>query len=243
MPLLRRVLSKLGWLPTTPLEDFHSPHYLRHTQRRLEHLASLPLRVFGRTVLEVGAGVGDHTSFFLDRGCRVLSTDPRAENIEILKATYPSLPTLSLDLNAPPHSLPERFDIVYCYGVLYHLSRPAEAIRFMAEHCKSMLLMETCVSMSREDLLGPCSEKADCPSQSITGTGCRPSRSWVLRELKLHFEFVYFPVTQPCHEEFPLDWSRPLESKVLTRSIFIASREAMRSELLADVLPELQRRH
>ena len=50
--------------------EFHTDHYLRHNQRLLEHLATLGLPIAGRTVLEVGAGIGDLTSFFLDRAIR-----------------------------------------------------------------------------------------------------------------------------------------------------------------------------
>src|SRR5262245_59527575 len=41
--------------------QFHSDSYRRHNARRLEHLASLRLAVAHATVLEVGAGVGDHS--------------------------------------------------------------------------------------------------------------------------------------------------------------------------------------
>jgi len=43
------------------LNDFHSVGYLRHNARRLEHLNSLGLDISGRSVLELGAGIGDHT--------------------------------------------------------------------------------------------------------------------------------------------------------------------------------------
>src|SRR5882762_5851252 len=65
---------------------FHSLHYVRHNARRQEHLASLGLALQGRRVLEVGAGIGDHTTFFLDRGCSVLSVEPRLENCELYAA-------------------------------------------------------------------------------------------------------------------------------------------------------------
>ena len=50
----------------SPLEEFHGPHYLKHNQRRQEHLATLGLPLAGRSVIEMGAGIGDHTEFFLD---------------------------------------------------------------------------------------------------------------------------------------------------------------------------------
>ncbi|MEG4231950.1 hypothetical protein QUA40_07545 [Microcoleus sp. Pol11C3] len=56
---------------------FHCDGYLRHNQRKLEHLASLGLDIVGKTVLELGAGIGDHTSFFRDRSCEVIVTEGR----------------------------------------------------------------------------------------------------------------------------------------------------------------------
>ena len=103
----------------TPEEIFWSPLYQRHNQRRQEHLASLELDLAGRTVLELGAGVGDHTSFFLDRGCDVIVTEPRPENREVIRARHGG-EVSSLDLEHPGDPVPA--DIVYCYGLLYHLA-------------------------------------------------------------------------------------------------------------------------
>ena len=76
-----------------PINDsahvFHSDDYLRHNARRLEHLASLRLPVSGRSVLEVGAGIGDHTHYYTDRGCRVTITEARAQNLTYLTQRYP----------------------------------------------------------------------------------------------------------------------------------------------------------
>src|SRR5256885_5811027 len=66
--------------------DFHGVNYLRHNARRQEHLASLGLQLSGRSVLELGAGIGDHTTFFLDRGCEVTSVEPRLENCQLYAA-------------------------------------------------------------------------------------------------------------------------------------------------------------
>jgi len=61
-------------------ETFHSKHYLLHNEKRLAHLARLGLPIEpNMPVLEVGTGIGDHTSFFLDRGCVVTSTKGRPE--------------------------------------------------------------------------------------------------------------------------------------------------------------------
>src|SRR5262245_4186926 len=84
--LLDKLFRKAGYdVVRTPGGHFHSDEYSRHTARRLEHLASLGIPVHSRTVLEVGAGIGDLTHYFLDRGCTVTATDVREENVRYLK--------------------------------------------------------------------------------------------------------------------------------------------------------------
>jgi SAM-dependent methyltransferase len=233
-----RLLSRLGLV--SPAKEFHSDHYLRHNQRRQEHLTTLGLPLAGRSVLEVGAGIGDHTSFFIDRGCAVVITEAREANLAILRRRFPGRPVRRLDLDAPDHTFTERFDVVYCYGVLYHLSRPAEALAYLAGRCDGLLLLETCVTPGDEVALNPEAEAAHRPSQASSGLGCRPTRPWVMAELSRHFEHAYVTTTQPWHEEFPLDWSQPSEPGRLTRSVFVASRDPIDTPLLTESPPQRQ---
>ncbi|MEM7552634.1 MAG: methyltransferase domain-containing protein [Cyanobacteria bacterium P01_A01_bin.84] len=230
-------------MPQNPIQAFQSEHYLNHNQKRLEHLASLGLDIHNSSVLEVGAGIGDHTGFFLERGCEVLSTEPRLENLQVLQSRHKRVCTRNLDLEKPPRRLKDLFDIVYCYGTLYHLSTPREAIDFMARHCRKFLLLETCVSSGNGEYMNLCKEYAEDMTQSISGKGCRPTRKWIYSQLKRHFEFVYMPITQPNHQEFPLDWTSLSSSDSgLLRSIFIASRYELNNSLLVEEIPMKQRK-
>lgn len=229
-----------------PQKIFHSHHYLRHNQRRQEHLASLNLELSHRSVLELGAGIGDHTSFFLDRGCDVTITEAREENLQILKSRFPQSTILKLDLDQPVWQNADKFDILYCYGILYHLEKPKEALTFLAPLCKDLLLLETCVSYHPQDDINVCPENTQDVSQSISGTGCRPSRQFIFDYLKTLFPYVYMPVTQPCHEEFPLDWTQegvPQNLNNLTRAIYVASRSKLNNPILVEFVPEKQTRH
>jgi len=219
-----------------PLTHFTNSHYQRINQRRLEHLASLHLPLEHLRVLEVGAGIGDLTPFFLDRNCEVVITEGRPDNLALLRQRYPQQPVRFLDLDDPPEDFGQRFDVVFCYGVLYHLSQPLKALAFLARHCDQLLLLETCVSYGEEPQLHPCAENAALPTQSLRGIGCRPTRVWVYQQLARHFPYVYLPRTQPYHPEFPCDWSTPPPSSGLTRAIFIASRQPLSHPLLT---PEL----
>jgi len=227
-----------------PKLSFNSPNYLRQTARRLEHLATLGLPLAGRSVLEVGAGIGDHSNFYLDRGCRVTITEVRAENLRYLRRRYPQAEVRRLDIDHPPSTFEGGpWEVIHCYGLLYHLNDPEGALAFMAKHCSGMLLLETCVSFGETEDVNRVAERQGSPTQAFSGTGCRPTRPWVLSRLKEHFAYAYVPATQPNHEQFTLDWRAPEKHTAdFVRAVFIASRAPLTSPLLLDTLPAEQRR-
>ena len=99
------------------------------------------------------------------------------------------------------------------------------------------------MSFGEDALLNTCAEEITDPTQAVSGIGCRPTRKWVRDELKNHFEHVYFPLTQPNHEEFPVDWTTAERHKPsLARAVFIASRQTLDSDLLSESIPMTQTR-
>lgn len=227
-----------------PEFEFRSDRYVRHNARRLEHLSSLRLLVSGKTVLDVGAGIGDHASYYIDRGCKVTITDGRPENIKNLQKRYPAEEIFMLDMEKPEPVKGAPFDVVHVYGLLYHLGNPTEALSYLSGVCREVLFLETCVSYGEESAINLVSEHKELFSQSCSGVGCRPTRRWIFDELKKHFPYVYLPKTQPNHEEYPTDWSKkPEDSNVLTRSVFIASRVPLTNAMLSPELLIKQIRH
>lgn len=225
---------------------FHAKFYILHNEARLEHLHSLNLPIEkGMTVLEVGAGIGDHTEYFLDIGCDVVTTEGRPENVTVLRKNVGSrsqVALLDLEDPAPNPMYDKEFDIVYCYGTLYHLSKPDFVLSYLGERCKGMLLLETCVSFGDNDAINVVHEHAGDPSQSLVGKGCRPTRPWLFKKMKSLFENVYVPKTQPNHKEFPTNWNAPSQS-LLNRAVMIGSHFPIENELLlSDTLPDRQER-
>lgn len=225
------------------VQDFVSDHYRRHNQRRQEHLATLELPIAGRSVLEVGAGIGDHTSFFCDRGCRVTATDARPELLEVLGARHPGVVTVPWNLEGPTPGALARHDVVYAYGVLYHTANPAQVLERLAGLCGDLLLVETCLSPGAEAACPIVDEPAADPTQALSGRGCRPTRAWVLREMGRHFPHAYMSRTQPWHEEFPLEWSPgATPAPGFVRGVFVASRAPLDERRLSPrVLDRLER--
>lgn len=222
---------------------FHSSEYLRMNSRCLEHLASLHLSLSGKTVLELGAGIGDHSHYYLDRGCQLTITEVRKRNLSYLKKRYPDVEVHHLDLENPIMIDGAPFDIVHCYGTLYHLTNLRNALDFIGKLCGGLLLLETVVSFGEESDIRQVKEMKINPTQSYVGLGSRPTRTWLFRELKRHFAYVYIPRTQPNHEQFPIDWSSHQSLSRLARAIFIGSREPIENDMLSDQLLMLQRRH
>ena len=237
--IVQRVLHEIGWhLAPFP---FHSPHYLRHTARRLEHLACLGLPIDGRSVLEVGAGVGDFSHFYLDRGCTVTITDARPGNVRYLRNRYPAEDVRRLDLEGAEVLEGGPWDVVHCYGVLYHTGHPEHVLDRLAAACRGLLVLETKVAPGSEHSCSVVSEDRRFSSMGVHGVGCRPTRTWVFAALADRFEHVYVPLTQPCHEEFPTDWRTAVDPALPWRAVFVASRRLLKSPLLVPELVDVQR--
>lgn len=226
--------------PGSPQFDFHSIRYQTMNARRMEHLASLGLPIAGRSVLEVGAGIGDLTGFFVDRGCRVTSTEGRDENLDLLRARWADHARVRIEklgLDPVPTDAPEPHEIVFCYGLLYHLSDPGAALKYLADACTGMLLLETQASFGDHTDHTAWQEDASIASAAVSGNACRPTRPWLLANLSDLFEHVYFARTQPLHNEFPTAWT----SAAIPRSprlIMVASRTPIENSLLVTQAPE-----
>ena len=221
--------------------EFFASGYQRHNICRLQHLESLGLDLKQKSVLELGAGIGDHSLFYLHRNCRLLAVEGRPNLAKKLSARL-GIDVKIVDLDREPEKLDQfgEFDLVHCYGLLYHLSDPA---RFLSTVSRvgDCLLLETCVSFGGEPTLNKCREISSIPSQALHGEGCRPTREWIFHHLKLHYKYVYATRTQPRHPEFPTDWTRPVSDPLpLKRAVFVASHRPINNLNLVQELPEKQ---
>lgn len=210
---------------------------------RLNHLASLGLDLIGKQVLEVGGGVGRLTGFFEARQCSVLFTDGRQDNVDQVRSQFPHRRTEVVDLETATDLADlGKFDVVFCYGTLYHLQNPEQALRSLAPCCRELFLLETCVTPGEDLAIHLIPEDPNNPNQAVSGTGCRPTRPWVMATLRQYFDYVYVTTHQPAHADFDLDWHAGSEKK-LHRAVFVASRHPLDLPTLSAVLPDRQTYH
>lgn len=232
--------NKVGDVRTTVEGTFLNHLYQMHNLRRLQHLESLGLDLNNKKVVEFGAGIGDHTLYYLFKNCTVLPTEGRKELVDQIKGRY-EIDAIEIDVEKDLDKIKalHGFDIVHCYGLLYHINNPKTFIESI-KNVGETFLLETAVS---EDTMpdGPhlVKENQEFPTQAISGQGCRPTRTWLLETLRANFPHVYMPLTQPKHEQFPNDWTQDLSGMKMKRAIFIASHKKLDLPILSTELPKV----
>jgi hypothetical protein len=131
------------------------------------------------------------------------------------------------------------FDIVFSYGLLYHLENPLAGLRQMASVCGSLLLLETLISDHEFPILRLVDEPLAF-SQALKGLGCRPSASYVVMALnRIGFPYIYGPKTPPKHQDFQFKFKNNLDEmrdEHPLRCIFVAARTAITNPNLVSLL-------
>jgi SAM-dependent methyltransferase len=210
------------------VESFDTDAALELNEARLTHLASL----------EVGAGVGRLTSFFIDRDCSVVATEARSENVAELRRRLPTVEVSEADVEDSLQHLGS-FEIVFCYGVLYHLESPLRALRNIAAVCTDLLLIETMVCDARVPVLR-LEDETKTVNQALRGLAHRPSPSYLALALnRVGFDHVYIATDPPEHSDYRFTWVDNMDTArdgALLRGVFIASRTPRQQHGLTSLL-------
>src|SRR5258705_2438917 len=177
-----------------------------------------------------GAGVGYFSRYYADRDASVVAIEGRAENVAILRERVPGISAHVADVQADDLTSLGRFDIVHCFGLLYHLDSPVIALRRLHHVSDRMLLLETMVC----DSSAPISILADetgAVNQALAGIGCRPSPAFIVTALnRIGFTHIYGTDTPPRHPDFSFEWRDSgdvARDGHNLRSVFVAARRPL----------------
>jgi SAM-dependent methyltransferase len=164
--------------------------------------------------------------------------DARSENVEECRRRCPAVSGVVADVESFDLSALGRFDIVHCFGLLYHLENPIAALRNMYRVCNGVLLLETMVLDTVRPVLA-LEDEYNAMNQALRGLGCRPSATFVTMALnRIGFRHVYGLAAPPEHEDFRFDWNddgawqrdgHPL------RCIFVASSTQLHQSALIEL--------
>lgn len=202
---------------------------------RVQHLQSLNIPLEGKRVADVGAGIGDLGQFFVEKGCSVVCFDGREENIQALKAKYPGQEAYVLDVERDSLRAWGSFDIVFAYGLLYHLENPIAALRNMGEACTGFALIETMICDHSLPILRVVKESRAF-DQALKGLGSRPSPSYIALALQeAGFESVYAAKHPPRHLDYRFELKGDLaldRGGMELRAVFVGSKIEINEEAL-----------
>jgi SAM-dependent methyltransferase len=225
--------------PKEGLAVFDSPEAQALNAARMSHLEGLGLPLSGKRVLDVGCGVGHLAARLAGMNCNVFCIDGRAENIQSLRARYPQLQAEVADVEKDRLSRFGKFDVVFSFGLLYHVSDPLHVLRNMESVCGELLLLETIISDHKLPLVRVLDEGPEL-NEALGGLGCRPTPSYVVLALnQIGLPHVYAPLSPPRHEDFQFEWLNNLDcsrDEHPIRAVFVASRTELSNPLLVSLL-------
>ena len=186
------------------------------TLRRIVNRLKPALRL--STAVDAGCGVGFFSQTLVECGLCTCGFDARAENVEEARRRFPGIPFELADLEAREISKLGRFDLVLCFGLLYHLENPAQAIRNLGAITEKCLVLESmCLPEERCSLLLRQEPKQE--DQSVTELACYPSENSLVKMLyRAGFVKVYRVTPLPDHDDF-----RETREHTQRRTVLVAS--------------------
>jgi len=206
---------------------------------RIAHLDRLALDFKNKTVLETGCGPLGAFTTWLEKyeGIDITSTDARQDLLDLhhQNSVNKNRKLVQCDLNTDDVLKLGKFDVIFSYGLLYHLNKPELFIKNMANMCNDFMVLSTCVNHADNGQMNLVAENKGTANQAFDGMGCRPGRDWLFSELKKHFEYVYISKSQPKHPDFRLKFPATNMGR-LARCVFVASKTPIDNAELSDVL-------
>ena len=144
-----------------------------------------------KSAIDVGCGVGDFSKFLFDLGFRVLGVDGRKENAEEAGKRYSAIEFLSKDAEELEAGRLGTFDLVLCFGLLYHVENPFRVIRKLFSLTEKMLIIEGICVPSPHPTMHLFDESV-AEDQGLNYIAFYPSESCLVKMMyKAGFPFVY----------------------------------------------------
>lgn len=217
-------------------ELFDQPYYLEINEARWRAAEAI-LDCLGnqrlRTCIDAGAGPGWFAARLTARGLAVLGLEGREELVAIARQRVPEAQFRQIDVERPDEMAAiESADLVFCFGLLYHLENPFSVIRSMRRLTGKVLLLETQLIPS-DAPIAQVIEEGQNATQGLTHCSLIPSRAALIKMLdRAGFAHLF-------------EWQRPVEhvdfietpERHRRRGIFVAADEPFEIDGLEPLRP------
>ena len=172
--------------------------------------------------VDAGCGVGFFSQTLSECGLNVCGFDGRKENVAEARRRFAHIPFGEGDIEERAILQLGRFDLVLCFGLLYHLENPLLAIRNLHGLTEKCLLLESmCLPEEKTSMLLRQEPRQD--DQSLSDVACYPSEGSLVKMLyRAGFGMVYRVMPLPDHEDF-----RETAEHARRRTVLLASSTAI----------------
>jgi len=211
---------------TIHLTPFDRKEYRQLIEARGEIIQHVVTRLKGvvelSNAVDAGCGAGFFSQTLTECGLNACGFDGRAENVAEARRRFPHIPFEQGDIEERAILELGRFDLVLCFGLLYHLENPLRAIRNLRGLTEKCLLLESmCLPEEKPSML--LREEPRQVDQSLTDVSCYPSEGSLVKMLyRAGFGMVYRVIRLPDHEDF-----RETTDHARRRTVLLASTTAI----------------
>lgn len=180
-----------------------------------------------RSAIDIGCGLGHFSSSLSSLGLRVVGVDARQKNVDEARRRHPDIEFHVLDAEQVFTSRFGQFDLVLCFGLLYHLENPFRVIRNLAGLSTKLALIEGVVYPSSEPIMALLDEN-ELNDQGLHHLAFYPSEACLAKMLfRAGFLNCFLLDPMPDHPFF-----QPQSNSFRMRSMLAASTIALPSKLL-----------
>ena len=207
---------------TLHLTPFDQKEYRRLIEARGETIKRAVRRLKPElglsNAVDAGCGAGFFSQTLGECGLNVCGFDGRKENVAEARRRFPHIPFEQGDIEAQSILQLGRFDLVLCFGLLYHLENPLLAIRHLRGLTEKCLLLESmCLPNEKPSMV--LRDEPRQEDQSLTDVACCPSEGGLAKMLyRAGFKMVYRVIPLPDHEDF-----RETAEHARRRTVLLAS--------------------
>lgn len=171
-------------------------------------LADLKGPLHLKSAIDVGCGLGHFSRLLESLSLDVTAIDGRQQNVEEARRRYPDIPFLHFNAEDSAINSLGKFDLVLCFGLLYHLENPFCVIRSLFSLTESILVVESMCAPglnSSMELL----DEYQTEDQGLNYVAFYPTENCLVKMLyRAGFPFVYGLSAPPQHPDFHASKSR-----------------------------------
>lgn len=185
---------------------FDEAHYdfLNKSRARVvsDFVTSVRTEVNLRTAIDVGCGLGYFSDFLSSLQLQTTAVDGREENVEEAQRRFPHATFLTMNAEDRALQAVGQFDLVFCFGLLYHLENPFQTVRNLYALTSQVSLIESVIYPGSEPLMALVDEESH-GDQGLHHIAFYPTESCLIKMLyRAGFPFVYRLAVKPEHPDF-----------------------------------------